>query len=260
MMRDMNMNKLRFVIIATLLVIFLAPLSAFQFSPLEQEFAPTGSDSTKTYTIVNDSADTIAVEVTALTRDLSSNGTETNANASAYFSIVPSKVLLKPQSSQIVRVQYRGPRTVPTELAFRIKAEQIPYSKGRASEDTSMFNFLYVYTTSAYIAPSRTIEKVEVVSVTPAKTVEGRQVLSLEVENTGAVHQILNDLKIEVIENATRKSVIYQGNALGFANGLNLLADKKVRVNLAWPSTFEFPSSSAGASSLFTTKISYGDQ
>lgn len=255
-----GMNKIRFVTILLLIMSSLMPLAAFQFSPLEQNFAPTGADSTKTYTIVNDSADTIAVEVTALTRDLSSSGEEENESASAYFSIVPSKVLLRPQSSQIVRVQYRGPRTVPNELAFRIRAEQIPYTQGRAAENTSMFNFLYVYTTSAYITPTRVTERVEVASAVPARTVEGRQVLSVEIENTGSVHQILNDLKLEVIENKTRKSVLYQGEALGFANSMNLLAGKKVRVNLTWPSTFEFPSSSSGAASLFTTKLSYGSQ
>ncbi len=256
----LSMNKFRLIVVALLLFSSLVPVAAFQFSPLEQEFSPTGAESTKTYTIVNDSSDTIAVEVSALTRELTINGTEENASAAAYFSIVPSKVLLRPQSSQIVRVQYRGPRTVPTELSFRLRAEQIPYTQGRTQENTSMFNFLYVYTTSLYITPARASEKVEVTSAAPARSVDGRQVLSLEITNTGTVHQILNDLKVEVIDNRTRKSVIYQGDALGVANGLNLLAGKKVRVHLAWPSTFEYPTTNAGTTSLFTTRISYGNQ
>ncbi|MDC7246701.1 MAG: fimbria/pilus periplasmic chaperone [Sphaerochaetaceae bacterium] len=251
------MKSVKILIISIVFLSIVSPVFAFQFSPLEQEFEPTGANSTKTYTIVNDSADSIAVAISALTRDLTVSGEEQNESAAAYFSIVPSKIILKPQSSQIVRVQYRGPRTIPKELSFRLKAEQIPYTQGRATENQSMFNFLYVYTTSLYITPSRISPKVEVTSAVPTVTGDGRQVLTLTIENTGTVHQILKDVEVEVIHNQTRQSVLYQGEALGFVNGLNLLADKTVSVQVAWPSNFEFPTSSVNSSSLLTPKISY---
>jgi fimbrial chaperone protein len=252
-----NMKNLKKIILTVLLIGIVTPVFAFQFSPLEQEFEPSGANSTKTYTIVNDSADSIAVAISALTRDLTIAGTEENESAAAYFSIVPSKVILKPQSSQIVRVQYRGPRTVPTELSFRLRAEQIAYTQGRATENKSMFNFLYVYTTSLYITPNRISPKVEVTSAIPTLTTDGRQVLTLTVENTGTIHQILKDVEVEVINNTTRQSVVYQGEALGFVNGLNLLAGKTVSVQVAWPSNFEFPASTSNVGSLLTPKISY---
>ncbi|NCB01197.1 MAG: molecular chaperone [Spirochaetia bacterium] len=251
------MKKILIIVGVLLLVGVFSPIFAFQFSPLEQEFAPTGAESTKTYTIVNDSADSIAVEVSALTRNLSTSGEELNESAAAYFSIVPSKVILKPQSSQIVRVQYRGPRTIPTELSFRLRAEQIPYTKGRATENKSMFNFLYVYTTSLYITPNRISPKVEVTSAIPTKTSDGREVLTLTVANTGTIHQILKDVNVEVIHNQTRSSVIYEGEALGFVNGLNLLAGKTVSVQVAWPTGFNFPTSTTNLGSLLTPKITY---
>lgn len=253
----LSMKKVSIIVTILLLVGMFSPLFAFQFSPLEQEFSPSGANSTKTYTIVNDSADSIAVEISALTRDLTKDGAELNESAAAYFSIVPSKVILKPQSSQIVRVQYRGPRTVPTELAFRLRAEQIPYTRGRATENRSMFNFLYVYTTSLYITPTRVSPKVDVLSAIPTKTSDGREVLTLTVSNTGTIHQILKDVRVEVINNQTRKSVIYEGEALSFVNGLNLLAGKTVSVQVAWPTDFNFPTSTANIGSLLTPKITY---
>lgn len=256
MIRYMNRRKI-LILILLLAVCAITPIFAFQFSPLEQTFAPSGANSTKTYTIVNDSDDSIAVEISALTRDLDIAGKEKNENATAYFSIVPSKVILRPQSSQIVRVQYRGPRTVPTELSFRLRAEQIPYSKGRATEGQSMFNFLYVYTTSLYISPSRSIVKVEVPQAKPLLTPEGQQVMALTVSNPGTIHQILNGVKIEVINNATRQSVVYEGAALGFVNGLNLLAGKTVAVQVPWPQNMQFPKDLKDAEKVFTAKISY---
>jgi fimbrial chaperone protein len=258
MMQDMKRNK--FLVLILMVSIFAAsPLFAFQFSPLEQSFEPTGANSTKTYTIVNDSNDSIAVEISALTRDLDANGKEINQSAAAYFSIVPSKIILRPQSSQIVRVQYRGPRTVPTELSFRLRAEQIAYSQGRATEGQSMFNFLYVYTTSLYVTPARTTTRVSVDSAAPMLTSDGRQVMNLTISNTGTIHQILNGAKVEVANNATRQAVVYEGDALGFVNGLNLLAGKTVSVQVAWPQNMEFPSNLANAQRMFTAKISYNN-
>lgn len=252
-------NRRNFIIVSLLFFLIVTPLAAFQFSPLEQTFAPTGVNSTKTYTIVNDSNDSIAVEISALTRDLSSAGKEINESATPYFSIVPSKVILRPQSSQIVRVQYRGPRTVPSELSFRLRAEQIPYTQGRATEGQSMFNFLYVYTTSLYVSPARSVTKVQVDAVKPTINTDGKQVIELTITNSGTIHQILNGAKVELVNNATRQSVVYEGEALGFVNGLNLLAGKTVKVEVIWPSNMQFPAPTADASRLFTPKITYNN-
>ena len=258
MMRTMNRKRI-LILTIVLCVSAITPLFAFQFSPLEQTFAPSGANSTRTYTIVNDSNDSIAVEISALTRDLTANGQERNESAAAYFSIVPSKVILRPQSSQIVRVQYRGPRTVPTELAFRLRAEQIPYSQGRATEGQSIFNFLYVYTTSLYVSPSRNVTRVQVDSVKPMITADGRQVIELTITNAGTLHQILNGVKVELTNNATRQSVVYEGAALGFVNGLNLLAGKTVVVQVAWPQNMQFPVNLTDAQRLFTPKITFNN-
>ena len=256
MIRTMKKQKV-FLIVALLVLSASVPLFAFQFSPLEQEFSPSGTNSTKTYTIVNDSNDSIAVEISALTRDLDKDGKELNETAAAYFSIVPSKVIVKPQSSQIIRVQYRGPRTVPTELAFRLRAEQITYTQGRADAGQSMFNFLYVYTTSLYITPTRVAVKVSADSAVPTLTADGRQMMALTISNSGTVHQLLNGVTVEVLNTSTRQSVLYEGDALGFVNGLNLLAGKSVNVLVAWPESVPFPSNPSEAAKAYTAKINY---
>jgi len=256
MIRAMKTWKVCFSIFAILLVA-QSGIFAFQFSPLEQEFSPSGANSTKTYTIVNDSDDSIAVEISVLTRDLDASGKEINNEAPAYFSIVPSKVIVKPQSSQIVRVQYRGPKTVPTEAAYRLRAEQITYTQGRVTEGQSMFNFLYVYTTSLYVSPVKSVVKVSVDKAVPVLTEDGIKKMSLTLSNTGSVHQLLNGVGIEVINATTRQSVVYEGEALGFVNGLNLLAGKTVNVQVAWPENMEFPKNLKDAEKSFTAKINY---
>ena len=245
----MKKNFRKIITILLILTTFVVvEVFAFQFSPLEQTFSPTGAGNTKTYTIVNDSNDSIAVEITALTRSQNAKGQEINSPATQYFSIVPNKTIVKPQSSQIVRVQYRGPQTTTTELSFRIRAEQVPYSKGKNADDNSMFNFLYVYTTSAYVEPSQVVERVAIRQVAPSyqiveKTDEDGNVTKEKVEtmavtlsNLGTVHQLLIDATLIVQDSKGNTVKLSGSNQLSGLTGTNILARKTITLQIPWPS------------------------
>lgn len=231
-----------------LLIFSVAQVFAFQFSPLTQSFDPTGPGSTKTYTIINDSDDSIAIQISALTRSQNaSDGEEVNTPASQYFSIFPQKTIVKPQSSQIVRVQYHGPTTVTSELSFRIKAEQLPYSQGKNSNQDSMFNFLFVYTTSAYVTPSQIIENVKIRKIEPStKVVETKnddgtvdkntvETMAITLSNLGTVHQSLMDAVL-VVEDSNGNRVKLSGSTqLEGLISTNILAKKTITRSIPWP-------------------------
>ncbi len=240
--------KKRLSLLILLITFVSIEMFAFQFSPLEQTYTPTGAGNTKTYTIVNDSNDSIAVEISALTRSQDSLGREVNSPATQYFSIVPNKTIVKPQSSQIIRVQYRGPQTTTSELSFRIKAEQVPYSKGKNSDDNSMFNFLYVYTTSAYVEPSSVVENISVRQVAPSSkivestddegnvTKEKVETMAVTLSNLGTVHQLLTNASL-IVQDSKGNTVRLQGDAqLSGLTGTNILARKTVTLHIPWPS------------------------
>lgn len=234
-------------------VVALSSIQAYQFSPLEQDFQPTGAESTKTYTIVNDSNDSIAISISALIRDQDAQGNEVNAPADAYFSIVPNKLVVPPQSSWVVRVQYRGPKTVTNELSFRLKAEQIPYSQGKSSSDKGMFNFLYVYTTSLYVQPSRVVENVSVRSVTATTNEDGDPTMAVTLSNLGTVHQLLVSAVLEIKDSRGNTVVLQGADALPTLDGMNILAKKTVTKQIPWP---EKLSRAAGVTYQATIKYS----
>ncbi len=212
------------------LMLFASPVFAFQFEPLTQTFAVSGAEATRTYTITNDSDEVIAVTVSALTRDQDAKGAEVNQDASRYFSIQPAKILIQPQSAQIVRVQYRGPKTVTTELSFRIKAEQVPYSQGRSSTNKSMFNFLYIYNASAYVNPAKVTENVIV-----SKVVDAGDNLAITLTNAGTVHQLLNEAKITVQDAKGQVVTLTGSEMLPEIFGTNILARKTWTKTVPWP-------------------------
>lgn len=223
-----------------LLVVAVCAVSAFQFSPLEQTFKPTGEDSLKTYTIVNDSDDEIAISLSVVVRDQDAEGNELRSDASAQFQISPAKVRVKPQSTVLVRVKYMGPSTVTVEKAYRLIAEQVPYSQGKSDTSQSMFNFLYVYATSLYVSPSDEVKKVEISSIAARTDSEGNKVMDVTIRNRGNVHQILIDSTLTV-KGPKGDSVVLSGSdQLAGMDSINILARKTVTKTIPWPEGLAF--------------------
>lgn len=231
----------------SVLVLVLISISAFayQLSPLSATYDPSGAGSARVYTITNDSDSPIAIEINAFSRNIDLDGNEYTEDASAYFQIQPRRMIIRPQSSQLVRVQYRGPQTVTREMAYRIISEQIPYSQG-AREDGAgqMISFLFVYSTSAYVRPSRIVERV---SASAFVNEEGK--LEIRIENTGSVHQMLNNLSITVSGDNGGVYTLTEED-VGTIKGQNLLAGSTLRI------VIDLPEALSGASS-FTAEASY---
>lgn len=239
------MLNFRKSLLILLLLVISASLFAYQLTPLNVTFDPSGSGAAKVYTITNDSDSPIAIKMSAVKRIIDTSGEEYNEDASSYFSIQPSKMIIKPQSTQIVRVQYRGPRTVTRELSFRIISEQIPYSKGAQVEtEGQMISFLFVYSTSAYVKPSRIVERI---SASAVQDNDGR--LAITISNSGSVHQILTNLDLTVT-GSNGQSYTLSSEELGSASGLNLLSDSVYII------TIDMPEALAGSSS-FSVSSSY---
>ena len=224
------MKKLLFVVF---LLVSVGFAYAFQFSPLEQEFEPTGANSQKTYTVINDSEDQIAIEFSVLQRNQDASGEEVRSASSAEFVISPAKVIVAPSSTYVVRVKYIGPSTVTVEKAYRLVAKQMAYSLGKSQTTQSMFNFLYIYYSSLYVTPS---EKV------------------VTIRNRGNVHQILLDSKLTLKDSSGKAVTVSGSEAIPGIDSLNILARKSVTKTIPWPEGLAF---TAGAS--YTGSIEYSE-
>ena len=237
-----------------LLLVTICVASAFQFSPLEQTFAPSGEKATQTYTIVNDSDDTIAIRLSVFVRSQDSEGNEVRTDASSKFIISPANVIVYPQSTQIVRVQYRGSSSVVTvEESYRLLAEQIPYSQGKSQSSQSMFNFLYVYATSLYVSPSSETISVDIPTIKARIDEEGNQVMDVTIRNSGNVHQILLDAELTVAGPNGSTITLSGSEQLPGIDSINVLARKKFTKTIPWPEGLPFV---AGGSYKGTLKYS----
>ena len=235
----------RFAVFTILLLFVSFAAMAYQLSPLNVTYDPTGAGSAKVYTIVNDSDSPIAIEVRAEQRIIDIDGNEANQDGSAYFSIQPNRMIIRPDSTQLVRVQYRGPQTVTKELSFRIISEQIAMPRGAQEQEAGqMISFLFVYSTSAYVRPSRIIESI---SSEAYINDEGR--LEVMIHNTGSVHQMLNSLSI-TLHGDDGSSYVLTEDELAPVSGKNLLTNSRLRTVIG------IPASLRGAS-VITADVDY---
>ncbi len=233
-------KKMLFTLAIAILSVFT--VGAFQFSPFEQTFGTSGVDTQKTYTIVNDSDEDIAVRISVVERDMDELGNEVRGQVSSNeFLVTPSQVIVRAQSAYVVRVRYRGPSVVTTEKAYRLIAEQIPYSTTTSKDQSgAMFNFLYVYVTSLYVSPSRENVSVGIDSIAARVDENGNQIMDVTIRNDGNVHQILSGAKLTVHDARGLSVVVSGSDDLVDIDGANILAKKTITKSIPWPDGIGF--------------------
>jgi len=199
------------------LLITACTLTAFSFSPIIQDFDPAGRGSIQTFRIKNDNEEPIAVQISIMTRRMNTSGEENNSDASDFFTVYPHQLILQPNDSQSVRVQWKGPETVHSEQPFRIIAEQLPISFNGESSEKGQLNIVYRYVGSVYVLPESPASDVTLESVTATESH-----LTIRLYNRGNSHTILEDLIVSLNNGAKTVSLDYRD--LEKMAGENILA------------------------------------
>lgn len=206
----------------TLLFLYLILISSFyifsfSFSPIVQDFDSTGNGKVKTFRIKNENDEAIAVQITMLTRNMSRLGEEVNSDASELFTIYPHQLILQPDDSQSIRVQWNGPEINETERAFRIIAEQLPISFNQDNTNKGQLNIVYKYIGSVYVIPEKPYSELFLESV----KIEN-DLLRLTVKNRGTGHTILEDIVVTLNDGTHTVQLTY--DELPGMAGENVLA------------------------------------
>jgi fimbrial chaperone protein len=225
----------RFNLLLTALFLLVCTLDARAFTlvPIRMEFTPSGSGAEQAFHLENDSSNTVAIEVSMLTRQLDLDGKETNAPAEDDFLVYPPQVVLKPNQVQTVRVKWLGTRKPEKELAYRILAEQLPVKLEKDKTGHSRINVLLRYLGSVYIVPKGSKADVILESAAPQTDAAGKRQIVLIFHNRGKAHGLLSDLQLKI--EAGDKTVELGSEALPNIAGQNILAGQKRRFMLSWP-------------------------
>lgn len=218
---------------------FLAadPASAFQLLPMSMAFAPTGAEATQTFAVNNEANEPVAVQIYIVKREVAADGTETLTPADADFLVFPPQAAVPAGKSQLVQVRWLGSRTLATELAYRIIAEQLPVALADRGQTGGRLEILMRYEGAVYITPPGATPNVVVDSVARVDTTEGPK-LKVALHNAGTAHGLLDQVALTVTGKAAdgrAASVELRGEALGALASPNILAGGKRDFLLPWP-------------------------
>jgi fimbrial chaperone protein len=229
-----------FLAVALLLTLAAAPLSAFSFSPITQDFAPSGPGSVRSFRLENEGADPVAVRISMLSREPDAEGREANAPADSLFVVYPPRAVLAPGSVQAVRVQWKGPADLASEQCYRILVEQVPADFGGQARQKGSIRVLFRYLGAVYIVPSGARPDIVLESSEPAADAAGRSGLRLVFANRGTAHAILGDLSIRVSAgaSATAEKLTFGPQDLAGICGENILPHASRRYFLPLPEGF----------------------
>lgn len=227
----------RILISALIALSTTSSLAAFSFQPISQTFSPSGRDATRSFRMENDSGEYLAVQLKALTREINAEGQETNEEAGEVFTIYPSKVVMKPNSSQTVKVQYKGPEDLESERCYRILVEQLPVNFGDESTGGGNLRILFKYLASIYIRPADVEAEVVIASAKAEQNEEGNLTAVLLFENRGRQHSILTDLELTLTDESGARLDL-SGKKLSGIKGENLLPGGTRRFTHPLPENF----------------------
>jgi fimbrial chaperone protein len=214
------MNAKRCAIASILLVAIAASAAAFSFVPMSASMAPSGAQSILSFKVTNDTTQTIAVVIKVLTRSMDADGNETNTPVDKEFVVFPARVTVQPNSSQTVKVQYKGNPAISRELCYRVMAEQIPIDFTK--QESSGVKVLFRYIAALYVTPAKVSPKLVLGQIVGAEK-DGKKGLAVTLKNEGTRHALLSSPVLKVQEQASSMPVTLDGTATAAMDGQNML-------------------------------------
>lgn len=212
--------------------------SAFALAlvPISQDFAPSGRLASQTFRLENESDRQVAVTVKVMSRDMSIDGSETNAETKDFL-VFPSQAVIGPRQTQVIRVQYRGTPAPIKEAAYRIIAEQQPI-RSELGPNTRAIQLVVRYVGSIYILPTGARADVTLESARAVTEPGSRRMLELVFNNNGRAHTLIDEPELTLSAGGVTKT--FAGEELDAILGENILAGSKRRFVMPWPADLPF--------------------
>lgn len=146
---------------------------------------------TSSAVIYNESVLPVAIQLTALKRNIDKRGLEKNEEEFDDISVYPPQIVVPPNSKKTFKIVYTGKPLTDKELSYRVLVEESPVDLNPIKIKGSGIKFKVRYMTAVYVTPKNASSDVTVKGISREK---GKFILTLV--NTGSKHQLLNNLKV----------------------------------------------------------------
>ena len=225
------------LVIAALLALTTDEASALRFSPFRAKFEPSGAASNQLFQVENNTAAPTAVQIRIADRHVDVDGGETMRDNEKDFTIYPAQMILPPQSTRSVRVQWIGDPNLKEERAYRIIAEQLPVNLSKEKPKSSSVKILVSYHGALFVTPPGLSQNVTPDFFGATQEPDQKRMLELVLHNRGTQHALLRDLKLSIKDDRGNVVTLADEAALKGMTGETILAKQRRRFLLPWPRT-----------------------
>lgn len=235
-MTDRAVVLRKFFVVVVIIVIAAANAAAFTFSPMSATIAPSGVNAVITFKVTNDSPTQTAVAVKVTSRSIDEFGNETNEELDKQFLVFPARIVLQPNSSQTVKVQYRGSNALTSEIAYRVIAEQLPVEFNKVT--SSGVNIMLRYIAALYVAPKNIAPNIlyKTAKISEKNGIKG---LLVTLGNDGTQHALLSNPVLKIYRVKGDNPIVFNAEALKEIDGQNMLAKSSRTFFVPWESAVE---------------------
>lgn len=223
--------------LALTLALGIHTASALKVVPFVAEFAPKGTGANQTFQVQNDTDQPAAVQLTMVHRDMDENGQEKLTDAEDDFTVFPPQMVLLPNESRAVRVQWLGDPAPKTELTYRLIVEQLPVELSQVPQRGGQVRITVRYETAIYVLPQGAKGDVVVASAEAAKGANGANMLALTLTNSGSAHALVQAPVVTLKPASGAPVTLNTEDQLKGMINENILAGHSRRFLVPWPAS-----------------------
>ncbi len=224
-----------FVFVLIFSVAAVHEANAFRFSPFRVKFEPSGDGANQLFTVENNTDQPASVQIRITTRDVDVDGGEKNTDAEKDFMIYPAQLVLEPNTSRSVRVQWIGVPNLKEEKAYRIIAEQLPVNLDKNKPKTSAVKFLVSYRGALFVTPPGLSHNVTLDFSGVTRDATGKKFLDIVLHNRGTQHAMLRNLKLDIKDDKGNTITLAGEDQLKGVTGEGVLAGHRRQFMILWP-------------------------
>ncbi|MDB4961001.1 MAG: hypothetical protein JWP01_1000 [Myxococcales bacterium] len=218
--------------------------AAYQLEPISRVFAPSGSQATQSFEVVNPGPERVALTISFATLERDEAYAESNHDADDNFLAYPSQLVLAAGARQTVRVTWLGTATPTRELTFRIIVTQVPIEAldPTAAPDVQpvgQVRVLLNYRGTVFIRPPKATPKVSPSGAVLVMDKDRHALLSLTLANSGTAMGLVTSCSVRIAPAHGGPEEVVPAASLAPLHHTRILAGDKRRYLVAWPSDLE---------------------
>jgi P pilus assembly chaperone PapD len=165
------------------------PVLAHEVTPMRVELVPQSGSRSALISIRNTRENDVPFEIVTQLRTTARDGSETLTPADGDFVIFPPQGLVKPGTTQALRIEYVGEQRLSESRSYLVDVREVPVTPPGFSGIKTVYNF----GVAVYVKPPGAFTDLE---VSPA-TREG-DTIAFEIRNRGNDHAVLTRRDVEL--------------------------------------------------------------